>query len=354
MFTAIHEGKPNRELLSYEYLQMLPQLAEGDANKVFVVPSEFAEAFGGIGEALSRRAPRSPSPQPPRPRAAARAAQPPLATQLTPPRAPRLTVLADERAWRLRESARLMFDALAEKLQATLADVRSRGTLTEQDVDAAMREIRLALLEADVNFKVVRQFTAQVKERCLGADVIGKLNPGQQVVKIVAEELTALMGGASAGLSFSPQPADRDPDGRAAGLGQDDRDREARPAPARGALARRSRWRRATSTARRPSSSSSRSARRRAPRSTSRAPSATRSRSPRGRWSAPREEGKDVLIVDTSGRLHVDEELMAELVRIRAAVKPDRRAARRRRDDRPGRGQRRRAVRRRRCSSTAS
>ena len=67
VFQAIHEGKPNRELLSYEYLQMLPQLAEGDANKVFVVPSEFAEAFGGIGEALSRRAGEvSPAPRPPR------------------------------------------------------------------------------------------------------------------------------------------------------------------------------------------------------------------------------------------------------------------------------------------------
>src|SRR5580700_5457178 len=104
-----------------------------------------------------------------------------------------------------------MFDALAEKLQATLADVRRHGTLTEQDIDAAMREIRLALLEADVNFKVVRQFTAQVKERCLGADVIGRLNPGQQVVKIVAEELARLRGGppapgASAGLSFSAHP----------------------------------------------------------------------------------------------------------------------------------------------------
>src|ERR1700693_2290066 len=99
-----------------------------------------------------------------------------------------------------------MFDSLAEKLQGTLSDVRNRGTLTEQDIDAAMREIRLALLEADVNFKVVRQFTAQLKERCLGAEVIGKLTPGQQVVKIVAEELTALMGGASAGLSFSPRP----------------------------------------------------------------------------------------------------------------------------------------------------
>src|SRR6202046_41108 len=99
-----------------------------------------------------------------------------------------------------------MFDSLAEKLQGTLADVRQRGTLTEQDIDAAMREIRLALLEADVNFKVVRQFTSQVKVRCMGAEVIGKLNPGHQVVKIVGEELTSLMGGASAGLSFSPRP----------------------------------------------------------------------------------------------------------------------------------------------------
>src|SRR5580658_5730188 len=99
-----------------------------------------------------------------------------------------------------------MFDSLGEKLQATLADVRQRGTLTEQDVDAAMREIRLALLEADVNFKVVRQFTSELKERCLGAEVIGGLNPGHQVVKIVADELTGLMGGAAAGLSFSPRP----------------------------------------------------------------------------------------------------------------------------------------------------
>jgi regulator of protease activity HflC (stomatin/prohibitin superfamily) len=67
VFTAIHKGKPDRELLSYEYLQMLPQLAEGDANKVFVVPSEFAQAFGGIGEALSRAAAASPPPGPPLP-----------------------------------------------------------------------------------------------------------------------------------------------------------------------------------------------------------------------------------------------------------------------------------------------
>ena len=82
-----------------------------------------------------------------------------------------------------------MFDSLAEKLQATLADVRGRGTLTEDDVSAAMREIRLALLEADVNFKVARQFTSQLKERCLGAGVIGGLNPGQQVIKLVHDNV---------------------------------------------------------------------------------------------------------------------------------------------------------------------
>jgi signal recognition particle subunit SRP54 len=96
-----------------------------------------------------------------------------------------------------------MFDQLSDRLQETLADVRSRGKLTEADVDKAMREIRLALLEADVNFKVVKSFTAQVKERCLGAGVLDSLNPGQQVVKIVDEELAALMGGASRDLAFA-------------------------------------------------------------------------------------------------------------------------------------------------------
>src|SRR5919108_6569130 len=99
-----------------------------------------------------------------------------------------------------------MFDALSDKLQDALSGVRQRGTLTEDDVAAAMREIRLALLEADVNFQVVKEFTAAVRERCLGEDVIGHLNPGQQVVKIVNEELTALMGGAGRELTFSPRP----------------------------------------------------------------------------------------------------------------------------------------------------
>src|SRR5690242_4750827 len=96
-----------------------------------------------------------------------------------------------------------MFDQLSERLQSTLSEVRSRGKLSESDVDSAMREIRLALLEADVNFKVVKSFTAKLKERCLGSDVLQSLDPGQQVVKIVDEELTALMGGAGRDLAYA-------------------------------------------------------------------------------------------------------------------------------------------------------
>src|SRR5437588_9555860 len=99
-----------------------------------------------------------------------------------------------------------MFDSLAEKLQGTLAELRSHGTLTEQDVQETMRAIRLALLEADVNLKVVRSFTAQVRERCVGEEVVGKLNPAQQVVKIVGEELTALMGGSLVELELASRP----------------------------------------------------------------------------------------------------------------------------------------------------
>ena len=96
-----------------------------------------------------------------------------------------------------------MFDQLSDRLQSTLSDVRNRGKLTETDVDAAMREIRLALLEADVNFKVVKAFTKTLKERCLGSDVLNSLDPGQQVVKIVNEELAELMGGTGRELAMT-------------------------------------------------------------------------------------------------------------------------------------------------------
>ena len=96
-----------------------------------------------------------------------------------------------------------MFDQLSDRLQSTLSDVRSRGKLNEGDIDSAMRDIRLALLEADVNFKVVKAFTKTLKERCLGAEVMDSLDPGQQVVKIVKEELADLMGGTGAELAMA-------------------------------------------------------------------------------------------------------------------------------------------------------
>jgi signal recognition particle subunit SRP54 len=96
-----------------------------------------------------------------------------------------------------------MFDQLGDRLQATLSEVRSRGKLNEDDVDRAMREIRLALLEADVNFKVVKAFTSTVKERALGAEVMESLDPGQQLTKIVNEELAEVMGGASRDIAMA-------------------------------------------------------------------------------------------------------------------------------------------------------
>ncbi len=96
-----------------------------------------------------------------------------------------------------------MLDQLSERLQSALAESRKRGTLSEQEVASTVREIRLALLEADVNFQVAKSFTADVKERLLGADVLEALNPGQQVVKVVGEELATLMGGSGRELVFS-------------------------------------------------------------------------------------------------------------------------------------------------------
>jgi signal recognition particle subunit SRP54 len=99
-----------------------------------------------------------------------------------------------------------MFDTLSDKLQAALGDLRGRGVLTEGDLSRAMREIRLALLEADVNFRVVKDFVARVKERAAGSDVTKSLTPGQQVVKIVHEELTAIMGQGGSRLAFAGRP----------------------------------------------------------------------------------------------------------------------------------------------------
>jgi signal recognition particle subunit SRP54 len=214
-----------------------------------------------------------------------------------------------------------MFDSLAEKLQATLAGVRNRGTLTEQDIDAAMREIRLALLEADVNFKVVREFTAGLRERCLGEQVIGGLNPGQQVVKIVGEELAGLMGGAAAEIARSPRPptvvllAGLQGSGKttaAAKLGKHLR----REGFANVALAACDVYRPAAVE--------------QLVKLASQAGATVYERGTEhdpvdvATWALERAraDGQDALIVDTSGRLDIDERLMAELVRMRSALKP--------------------------------
>ncbi len=213
-----------------------------------------------------------------------------------------------------------MFDQLSDRLQATLSEVRSRGKLSESDVDAAMREIRLALLEADVNFKVVKSFTATLKERCLGAEVLESLNPGQQVVKIVDEELTALMGGTGRELAFAATgptvilmaglqgsgkttacaklAVHLDRAGKDVALAACD---VYRPAAVDQLL-----------------TVGEEADAHVYEQGTDRDPVEIAA------WALDRarEESRDVLIVDTAGRLHVDEELMAELSRIRKRTKP--------------------------------
>lgn len=98
----------------------------------------------------------------------------------------------------------MAFENLTEKLQNVFKNLRGKGRLSEADVDAAMKEVKMALLEADVNFKVVKQFTNAVKERAIGADVMNSLTPGQMVVKIVNEEMTKLMGGEPVELNILP------------------------------------------------------------------------------------------------------------------------------------------------------
>src|SRR3712207_4880760 len=184
-----------------------------------------------------------------------------------------------------------------------------------------MREIRLALLEADVNFKVVREFTKSLKERALGEEVVGQLNPGQQVVKIVNEELTKLMGGAAGGITFSPRPPTVILMAGLQGSGK---------TTATAELARHLKEHNNASVAvaacdvYRPAAVDQlikvggQAGADVYEQGTDRDPVDI------ARWALDRAkmEGKDVLIVDTSGRLHVDQKLMAELVDIRAAVRP--------------------------------
>lgn len=99
----------------------------------------------------------------------------------------------------------MAFEGLSEKLQNVFKGLKGKGSLTEADINAAMREVKLALLEADVNFKVVKDFVSSVKEKSLGEEVMASLTPGQQVIKIVNDELTELMGGTGSKLTYSPK-----------------------------------------------------------------------------------------------------------------------------------------------------
>ena len=101
----------------------------------------------------------------------------------------------------------MAFDSLTEKLQTVFKNLRSKGRLTEDDVKTALREVKMALLEADVNFKVVKKFIRDVQERAVGQDVMNGLNPGQMVIKIVNEEMTALMGSETTEIQFQPGSA---------------------------------------------------------------------------------------------------------------------------------------------------
>jgi signal recognition particle subunit SRP54 len=214
-----------------------------------------------------------------------------------------------------------VFDSLSEKLQATLAGLRGRGVLSEEDVTRSLREIRLALLEADVNFKVVKQFTDAVRERCLGAELVGHLNPGQQVVAIVGEELTAMMGGESAGVTFAARPPTVILMAGLQGSGK---------TTAAAKLARLLRIEHHSSVAlaacdvHRPAAVEQLALVGEQAGATVYEQGSDRSALEIASWALgrARTDGKDVLIIDTAGRLHVDGDLMAELVAIRDATSP--------------------------------
>ncbi|HVX33143.1 MAG TPA: signal recognition particle protein [Solirubrobacterales bacterium] len=214
-----------------------------------------------------------------------------------------------------------MFDQLSDRLQSTLSDVRSRGKLSESDIDSAMRDIRLALLEADVNFKVVKAFTRTLKERCLGAEVMESLDPGQQVVKIVNEELAELMGGTGAELTMAGSGptvilmAGLQGSGKTtacAKLAQYFKQQRKDVALAACDVYRPAAVEQLVTMGQRAGAHVYE-------KGTDADPVDIAT------WALDRarEERRDVLVIDTAGRLHIDQDLMKELSRIRDKTKPD-------------------------------
>ncbi|MHB9148673.1 MAG: signal recognition particle protein [Thermoleophilia bacterium] len=213
-----------------------------------------------------------------------------------------------------------MFDSLSDKLQTALDGLKGQGRLTEKDVERAAREIRLALLEADVNYKVVKDFVSRVKERALGAEVLESLTPAHQFVKIVSDELTLLMGATSTRLTFSPRPPTVVMMVGLQGSGK---------TTACGKLAAF-----LSKQGKSPSMVAG---------DVYRPAAVDQLKILGGQLGVPvydegttsdpvdiavngvkwaREAGRDVVIIDTAGRLHIDDRLMEELVQIRSRVKP--------------------------------
>ena len=213
-----------------------------------------------------------------------------------------------------------MFDTLSDKLQATLGDLRGHGTLSEEDLSKAMREIRLALLEADVNFQVVKDFVARVKERAAGAEVTKSLTPGQEVVKIVHDELTAIMGQGGSKLAFAGRPPTIILLAGLQGSGKT-------TAAAKLALLLRKEGKAPALVAadlQRPAAIDQLDQlgkQIQIPVYLDRTTKDAVKVAKEGLDQA-RAQGRDVLIVDTAGRLHIDEELMNELAAVRKALKP--------------------------------
>jgi signal recognition particle subunit SRP54 len=214
---------------------------------------------------------------------------------------------------------RTVFDTLSERLRATLDGLTGRGRISEADVDAAMREIRLALLEADVNFKVVKDFIARVREKALGQDILQSLTAGQQVVKIVHDELVELLGAGDRVFHLSGNPA------VVAMVGLQGSGKTTSTAK----LARH-----VIKTGRRPllvAADPYRPAAADQLETLGRALDVPVYRAPAGTAvvdiarqgvDAARRQVRDVVILDTAGRLSVDEALMAEIAAVNAAVKP--------------------------------
>jgi signal recognition particle subunit SRP54 len=211
-----------------------------------------------------------------------------------------------------------VFDALSDRLEGIFARVRNRGRLTERDIDEVAREIRLALLEADVNVRVVKSFIARVKERAVGADLSKSLTPGQQFIKIVHDELVETLGGQTGKLTMSPKPptvvmlAGLQGSGKTTAAGKLARllkSQGLQPLLVGADLQRPAAVEQLRVLARRVD-----------------VPFYSQPSDPvavaRGAMEEAQRLGRNVVIVDTAGRLQIDTELMDELSRIREVVEP--------------------------------